>query len=169
MSTSSRTDTERSRRTPDRATAAATIIALSLCSSLVALSATVETEHFHIQGDIPADRIETIHTIFSERIFLPDVSREKISVRIDPRLCAAGLDGKAYANHISLASFDEKTFIHEMAHYLWEIRGWKPRPWLAGERARLRSKHPLVREEYLNHYLIYEYIVPRVEELLGEP
>lgn len=156
-------------RTPARRMAVAAIIALLLCSSSVAPSAARETEHFHIQGDIPADRIETIYTIFSERIFLPGGSREKIPVRIDPRLSTAGFDGKAHADHISLSSFVEKTFIHEMAHYLWEIRGWKPRPWLAGERARLRSKHPLVREEYLNHYLIYEYIVPRVEELLVEP
>ena len=156
-------------RTPARAMAVAAVIALSLCSSSVALSATKETEHFHIKGDIPADRIDIIHTIFSERIFLPGGYREKIPVRIDPRLRAAGFDGMAHADHISLASFGEKTFIHEMAHYLWEIRGWKPRPWLAGERARLRSKHPLVKEEFLNHYLIYEYIVPRVEELLGEP
>ena len=154
-------------RTPALGKAVAAVIALSLYSSPVALSATKETEHFSIQGDIPAGTIEKIYTIFEERIFTPRSTPEKIPVRIDRRLRSSGFEGKAYADHISLASFSDRIFIHELAHYLWEIRGWTLRPWLADEKARLRRSHPLIKEEFLNHYLVYEHIVPGVEELLG--
>lgn len=142
------------------------ILALTASCSTLQLTRGRETEHFLVHGNIPESRIEIIYEIFKEKILIPNIPEEKIVVKIDPCLRSANLDGKTYADRISLASYSDNTFIHELAHYLWEIRGWGLRPWLTAERSRLRSSHRLIKEEFLNHYLIYDVIVPKVEDLL---
>lgn len=141
------------------------ILVLAASCSPLRLHEGRETEHFLARGEIPLDKIESIYDVFRERIFIQTTPDERITVMIKPRLRSAGYDGKTYPDRIEMASYTDSVFIHEMAHYLWEIRGWKLRPRIKDERSRLRRRHPFVKEEFLNHYLIYDVIVPEVERL----